>query len=232
MSKLIKLVSVKAGSLKFYKYLLDMRPIDEHVVSRYRQSMRVGEVFPPLVVDIKTNRVISGNHTLAAFLEEYGKNKPIAVELHSFKDPEDILTVFAQKNVGHGLQLTGFTCKAITQAMVGIKMTHAQIAQILHMPMSKIVNMAGELVMVIGSNKNGIKYRKLLPVKNGLDHMVGQAMTQAVYDEHVEKDMGVDASQLVDQLYRWVDHNLIDRTDANIVNALVSLRRMLVRKGY
>lgn len=232
MSKLIKSVRVKAGSLKFWQYLLGMRPIDTHVVSEYRQAMRVGKVFPALIVDVETKRVISGNHTLKAFLEEYGKNKPIAVEFHSFKNLEDILTVFAQKNVGHGLQLTGFTCKAITQAMIGIKMTHAQIAQILCMPVGKIIKMAGELVMVIGSKSNGIQYRKLLPVKNGLDHMVGQTMTQAVYDEHVEKDMGVDARQLVDQLYRWVDQNLIDRTDASIVNALVSLRKLLVRNGY
>jgi len=224
-------MQVEIRKLKLDKRLLEMRPIDPCVVSRYRQSMRTGDKFPALIVDKKTMRVVSGNHTLTAMKQEFPPSTKVEVELRSFAGKADMLTVFVETNIKHGHEFSGFSRKLIMAEMLRLKMSLADIAKAFHVPVEKVQMIGNQVVMVLGSAANGIKYYPQ-PVKRGLESMHGQIVTQAQYDDHYEKDVGMSAVQLACQLIRWLNNKWIDTSKPTVKATMAELKSALDENGF
>jgi hypothetical protein len=61
------------------------------------QAMRNGAQFPPPIVD-ETNRIISGNHRVTSYCQEYGSEHEIDVIVESFPDEAAVIRKFAEEN--------------------------------------------------------------------------------------------------------------------------------------
>jgi hypothetical protein len=78
-------MKAKLDSLQQAQWVLDIRPVDAFVVSRYRQAWRTGAAFPPIIADKATREIISGNHRWQSAMDEFGPDfvhttqKPVAV---------------------------------------------------------------------------------------------------------------------------------------------------------
>lgn len=64
-------MKTKIGKLNFDPHLIELRPINEHVVSRYRQAYRAGEDMGQPVIDRETMTIVSGAHRVMALTQEY-----------------------------------------------------------------------------------------------------------------------------------------------------------------
>lgn len=93
-----------------------------HTVERYADAMRAGDVFPPIVVETGTNKIVDGVHRwkAAKLLLEDGKgfDGMIAVEFRGV--PENIPTKLyaASLSARHGDRLSNGDCKSLARELV------------------------------------------------------------------------------------------------------------------
>lgn len=212
------------GSLTFDELLTEMRPINEFFVSRYRQAMRTGANFPPPIVEKGTLRIVSGNHRVSAYLEEYGEDHEIEVIERKFKSEAEVLRVFAEENSRHGNPLSGYTQKFIAQRLLSLGDTPEEIAAALNIPVQKVATLGGMNVVVVGSGK-----RQMKPIKHGLEHKAGATVQAKAYEAHQKQDRGISARSIARQLVRWIDNGWIDMDDASTLDAMEELRQALGR---
>jgi len=194
----------KLNQLKRDAAILDLRPINPLFVSRYRQAMRAGDVFPPLIIE-KDGTIIGGNHRYEAYLAEFGAEHEATVELRKYPDAASRLEDAIRDNVKHGCALDGITRKRAVLALAGLGRTPEAIASLLGVSAKRVEELAGLSVIVIGG--------KTEPIKRGLEHMAGREVTAAQYDAHRHQDRGVPAAQSARQLIRWIDNAWIDWND-------------------
>ena len=194
------------------------------MVSRYRQAMRIGAQFPPLIVDKQTREIISGNHRYTSALAEYGEDHLIDVDMVAFKDRAAQLRCMADENAKHGMPMDGITRRRVALAMVNAGMSADEVAKVMNVPVNTL-NKWGEMtVLVIG---RGGKPTRPVPVKGGIDLDQVKRMTEPQYDTHMEHDKGVEARHMAQQLTRWLDNDWINWNDDRNVEAFDALKEAL-----
>ena len=221
-------MNIAVGKLKFDAQLLDIRPIDAHVVSRYRQYMRNGSKFPDIVVAAAShNTIVIGNHVATAVLEEYGKNHVVTVTVVPFASRAAILRAVAESNVAHGLPMSGITRTKLRDAMLAAGLSYADIATSMQTTEWHVQNW-GSLPVI------GLLNRKAtavdMPIKEcGISPSV-RAATAQQYADHIQKDVSVPPELLAKQLTRWLRAGWVDLTATNVRAALHALRVELNRR--
>ena len=210
---------MKVGKLIIADWAIALRSIDIHVVSRYRQAMRTGAKFPPVIVDKKTLEIISGNHRVTAYLAEFGEGYDIEVDLQSFKSHAEQLRVMAEENAKHGMLMDGFTRRKIAAAMIDEGIDTANVAAIFNVPVQVIEKWGSQTVFVIGKGA--------MPVKFGLDTDTVTKVTKEQYKEHCAKDYGVQARCMGAQLCRWISAGWVNMQDEQTAATFAELKGLL-----
>jgi hypothetical protein len=211
---------VKVGELIVDPKLTELRPINLVFVSRYRQAYRTGAVLPPLIVEEGTNRVVSGNHRLHALLAEYGPDHETTVVSKRFSGELEVLKEFAKENATHGNPMDGITRKRIVAALLDMGAPVEEVSGLFNVPVRSLKKWGEHFVGVVGENGT----QRLVPVKRGLNPAPGTTLTEKLYEEHKQKDRGVTAVELADQLLRWLRNGWVEPT-GDIVASLGELRR-------
>ena len=210
---------MEAGKLIIADWAIALRNIDSHVVSRYRQAIRTGAIFPPIIYDNSTKEVVSGNHRLSAYLAELGEGADIPAEGKRFKNHAERLRVMAEENSKHGLLMDGFTRRKIAAAMIDEGITAQDVASTFNVPVQIVEKWGTQTVFVIG--------RGACPVKNGLDTDTVHKITAKQYDEHVGKDYGVQARSIGAQLCRWIGAGWVNFEDKQTAATFAELKELL-----
>ena len=216
-------MEVKISDLVIDPKLVEIRSINPYYVSRYRQAMRVGAQFPPIIIEAETNRVVSGNHRVSAYLDEYGGGHVIEAIVETFPDEAAIIRRFAEENTRHGYPLSGISQRAIIHILLKHGDSPETIAPVLNIPVQK-VNMLGQMsVLVVGKNKR----KEMKPIKHGLEHISGRKVSPKQYEEHRKSDRGVPLVHLARQIQRWIDNGWVDMTDMTTLSVLTDLYESL-----
>lgn len=200
-----------------------LRKIDAHTVYRYAKAIRAGATFPPIVLDGATHAVISGNHRLAAYQMELDPESDIVVKCCSFKSKADRIKYFVEDNAKHGLPLDSFSQKKVIQALINEDVSHKEIAVLLQVEERNIEKIAGQTMVVIGDTGE----TQYLPIKAGPDLEPGSVISKEDYDIHEQRDMGITAKNMAEQLVRWLDKGWIDFSKGGNAEALYSLQEAL-----
>jgi hypothetical protein len=141
-------MKAKLDSLQLAQWVLDIRPVDAFVVSRYRQAWRTGAAFPPIIADKATREIISGNHRWQSAMDEFGPDFEIPVEYKTFKSRADALRVMADENAKHGEPMDGITRRRLTCAMLVEGITEKEVAAILGVPVTRLERWGEQSVTV------------------------------------------------------------------------------------
>lgn len=206
------------GELKFSDKLIALRSIDVHTVSRYRQAMRTGSKFPPMIVNAANNEVVCGNHRLTAYMEEYGDDYIVDVDARKFKNYVEIIKLFTTDNVKNGRPLDSFTRQKIAIALAEAGEDLEAVAALLNVPVSNLQDWGGRTVVVIGTDKQ----RHVEPIKRGLVVPKG-TMTEAQYKQHTSTHIGMTVKSLADQLSERIENGWIDVNDEEEIKSLERL---------
>lgn len=201
----------KIGELFVDPKLIELRNINIFFVSRYRQNMRSGSIFPPMIVEAKTNRIISGNHRYYAYLAEYGEEHEVPVIIKKFKNEKEVLEEFVKENSTHGWAMDGKTKKKIFHALIEVGASNDEIAKLFNIPVKGIEKLGDIDALVIG--ENGRAEHK--PIKRGLNVPSGE-MTERQYIEHDKKDLGRSPLALAEQIIRWLKNGWIEKNESNL----------------
>lgn len=218
---------VKVGELKFSEELLSLRKINPFVVCKYRQAMRVGDEFPPMIIDKATNEIVSGNHRATAYLEEFGEDYLVPCEFETYASEADKIKRFAEENARHGMALDGISKRAIAIKLSGLGTSPDDIAKIFGVSVKSVLEWGEQSVYVIGNTgKTGMK--TLEPIKNGLpDSVRGTTITREEYGEHRNVDLGIPDHRLAEQLVRHLRSGWVNMDDDRTRDAMENLKAEL-----
>jgi len=201
--------------------IVDLRPVNQLFVSRYRQAMRNGDKFPPLVID-QNDAIVCGYHRRDAYLAEYGEDHAVEVVKRTFSSEAERIEEAIRDNARHGNPMDGITRKRAVLMLTELGRDPEAIGRLLGISCKRVEEMAGMAVLVIGG-KYG-KRGKSEPVKRGLEHMAGRKVTEDQYEAHKKRDRGVPAAQSARQLIRWIESGWIEWSDESTFDAMMDLR--------
>lgn len=219
-------MKAKLDSLKQADWVLNIRPVDSFVVSRYRQAWRTGAMFPPIIADKTTREIISGNHRWQSAMDEFGPDYETAAEFRSFKNRADALRVMAEENAKHGEPMDGITRRRLTCAMLTEGITEAEVAAILGVPVTRLERW-GEKSVTVQIGKKSVAR----PVKEGIDVEAVKEMTGEQYEEHIERDQGMTARHMAAQLARWLRNGWVNMEDDKTAAAMKELKAAIREAG-
>jgi len=208
-------MKMETGQLKQSKVLTEIRSVNRVTVSTYRQHMRAGAKFPPIVIRKGTSTIVSGHHRHAAYLEEYGKNHEVEVIAMPFDSDGDMIAFAVKQNMEHGLPMDGITRKRAMSKLLTLGWTKEQLAQLFGISCKRVEMLGGEYVVVRG---------EAMPVKAGLEHLHGHTVKAADYEAHIKRDVAMPAWNQAAQLARWLESGWVDLKDERNVAALKTLR--------
>jgi len=208
----MKKQKIKLSALKMDQNLLSIRKVNPVFVSRYRQNYREGAVFPLIIVEEGTHRIVSGNHRYTAMLQEYGEDHRVEVILRKYESEKDVLIDFAKENAAHGNPIDGWTKKLLIQSLFKEGCTEDEVSRIFNISVRRIEQLGSEMVGVtIGKKKDDTVENK--PVKRGFNPE--RDITPKEYEEHTKQDRGLPLGQKVSELQRWLNDDLIAHTESN-----------------
>ena len=215
-------MKLKIKNINQCEQILNIRPVNPVFVSRYRQSMRNGDQFPPLLID-QDNQVVSGNHRYQAYLDEFGPEHSVEVERRKYKDEASRVEDAVKDNAKHGNPLDGISRKRAILRLSELGKQSDSIAQLLGVSVKRVEEMAGQTVMVIGGDRK----RHPKPIKRGLSHIAGQSVSASQYQQHEKHDRGVNAVFMANQLTRWLKNDWVNIDDPKTYEALTHLQTAL-----
>jgi hypothetical protein len=206
---------IKLSKLTIDPGIIDLRPVNDVFVSRYRQAMRQGATFPPLVVDT-TNNIVSGNHRFEAAWQEFGSDHAFPCIVRRYPSEAERIEDAIRENANHGNPMDGITRKRAILRLTELGRSASAIASLLGVSAKRVEELAGISVVVIGGRTQ--------PVKRGLEHMAGRSVTPEQYDGHRQQDKGMPAASIANQLIRWIENGWIDWTDETTRDAMTRLQ--------
>jgi hypothetical protein len=217
-------MKTKIKDIKLDPVILELRPVNQFVVCRYRQAMRNGDRFPDLVID-QDMSLVCGYHRQEAYLQEYGEEHTVDAVKRAYKSEADRIEDAVKDNARHGMPLDGITRKRVICKLAELGRNEEHIAKLLGVSVKRVEELAGFTVIVRGVGK-AVSRR---PVKAGAESIVGTKVRADEYEEHIEKDLGIDPGRCANQLIRWLKNDWIDQNDEKLVESLRVLRGLLER---
>ena len=202
---------------------VQVREVESVTVSEYRQAMKLGAIFPPIIVDSKTNRLVCGHHRYAAYRGILDPKDKVPAIFEAFENDAAIIRRAAKDNALHGRPLDTWDKKRIVLRLQELGDSQESIAEVLGVTISRIEHWAGMTVCVRG--KDGQEHDE--PVKRSWESMVGQTVTQAQYDAHAHGDMGIDAYRVAGQLLRWLKVCDVSQMDEQTKTRMIDLSKQL-----
>jgi hypothetical protein len=215
-------MKIKLNQLTESEEILGIRPVNDVIVSQYRQAMRAGAKFPPLIVEKigKQFQIIAGNHRFGAYVAEYGEDHEVETDVRRYKTDADRIEDAIRDNSKHGLRLDSITRKRVVCRLSQLGRSSESIAQLLHVSVKRIEDMGGMTVVVRGQ-------KNPQPIKHGLEHLAGTSVTETQYKEHTAADRGVPAYTQAKQLTRWIRNGWVNMEDPKTATAIAELREVI-----
>jgi len=191
---------------------IQVREISTNTVSEYRQALRAGAKFPPLVIEKGTNRAVCGFHRYYTFKGVLEPTATVDCIFETYKTEADLIKRAASDNSKHGRPLSTWDKKRVVMRLGDHGVDKDEIATVLSIPVKKVEEWAGMTVVVVGGTGKK-QMRRSEPVKHGLEHMAGKEIPENQYEEHADRDRGVPAKNLAASLTRWINNGWIDTDD-------------------
>lgn len=232
---------IKLEDLVFDENLIALRKINDQIISQYRQAYQTGANMPSIVIEKKTNRIVSGNHRVKAMLKVYEPDHEISVIVKEYASEKALLLDAVKENSEHGYPLDGISRKGLACALRNQGATAEEMSSAFAIPYTKIETwFEGTAdvmnVMTIGKNIHQQTMVENLPGHDspyGTTAMPvkrhgpsGRTVTTPQYKEHMDKDLGLPLGQLAYQIVRHIKNGWVDRTPQNLT-ALVELKQAL-----
>jgi hypothetical protein len=183
-------------------------------VQRMVDAFRAGAVFPPLVVEAKTNRLIDGRTRYETYLR--CAVTEVDCRQKSYPTEADVYADAVRLNTTHGQPLTNYDVRSAVARLEQLHYPHEQIAEVVKVPVERIA----ELIKGFAHDQAG----DLLALKGGLAHLRGETLTakQVTAQRHYGGAKGV---FYVRQVILMIENNLCpkDGPFASELERLVTL---------
>lgn len=220
------------------------RRINNLVTRQYKEAMDFGDVFPVMVIEKETNKLVCGFHRHAAYCASFAHNKTatdekmVRVYKITFTSNKERYIYAIESNVENSAKYNSYEeGKIILTLADTYNLNISDIGRIMRKENEYINKVYTMSVTVRGVDKTNVrttrgkgdkrapsKWRE--PLKGGAKHLAGKTVTQKEYEEHAQHDNAVkpivkikDLSKLLKRKGDW-----INKQDEYTITALEELR--------
>jgi len=205
-----------------------VREVNTFVTSRYSESMRAGEIFPPITID-KKNRLVRGHHRVHSYKTVFEPDHEIECEVSKNTNDADLIMEALEDNCRHGEPLTTWEKKvAVLRLVNDYKKDIETVSKIVGVTIGRIEEWNEMTVVVTPEPEDVNKKNHVASIKKGAEQMKGKVVTRKEYEKHEKNDLGVNPRFLLGRLISlfsrkgdWVPYD--DKT----FDAAVILRDLL-----
>lgn len=146
--------------------------LDTFHVSRLRQALAVGAVFPPLILEAVTHRLVDGRNRIEAYRQAGIKTADIIEK--TYASDADLFADAVRLNAEHGKPLDHFEIRSAVAKLAEFGFTRERI--------SEAVRVSPERIDEIRKGFAQAPTGEPVALKGGLRHMRGAALTQRQMD--------------------------------------------------
>jgi hypothetical protein len=174
----------------------------EFNVQRLALAGETGATFPPLVVEVKTHRLVDGRHRYEVYKRK-GVAKVEVVE-KKYADEAELFADAVRLNIGHGQTLDQYTIRNAIVRLQQYGYKREQISEVVRLPPESIE----KIERGFASNQQG----EPVALKGGLSHMRGETLTPQQQDVN-RKYSGGKATFHLQQLCRLIEADMWPRSE-------------------
>lgn len=187
--------------------------------SNLASALRAGCKLPPIVVDRESKRIVDGFHRRRAYLQVFGPDARVPVELIDFADETEMFCTAVKLNTAHGLPLQEIEKRKIVLRLQDNGIEDEAIATTLHIPVDKVEKIRIKVATVVKGNGESIRVE---PLKRSVFHFQGRTMSES--QAKAQKSApGTSYVLLISQLREALREELINREDGRITDELRAL---------
>ncbi len=206
---------LKLKQIKIDPELQALRPTNYFFVSRYRQAMRSGCVFPDIVVHSiskTTYAIISGIHRYLAMLQEFGEEYETRMSVAESPTKIERLEMFAKDNADHGNPLDGIQRRSIATALLKAGADEGHVANIFGISVARLEKWGENNVLVYDkSTKETVEK----PVKDGFEPP-NNTIGLNQWKKHRAMDHAGSLAVKANEIIRWLDAKHVKPNDENV----------------
>lgn len=210
--------------------------VDTTNIARLADVIRSGnDADLRVVADKASKRIVDGFHTRRAYIRVLGKEATVPVEWRHYSNDAELYADAARLNAKHGKPIMG---SALTHALfrgIDLGLEEASLADIFGIRKEKVSEIVKlRMGHVRKPTLNGKKVTKssvraqAIPLKNSVRHLWGQN-PEFTPEQAKAHDAGPGTPQWlsIKQVADYIEHGLIDLSDARVVAQLDRLRNAL-----
>lgn len=210
-----KVVRIKVAELVIDYNLYPRQRIDSYHVNEMVESLKAGVIFPPVVADNESKRVVDGFHRCAALQRLYKEKAEVDVRLYKYASEAEMYKEAMRLNSAHGRNLTSYDKAHCILRGRELGLSDESIATALRMTTDRISALIGE---------RWTADKEVLKATMG--HMAGKTLTQE-QKEFLPKAGGMDQLFYINQVVALVETDSIDWGREQVVKTLRRLYEVL-----
>jgi len=213
-----KTTRIPASKVVLDYNLYPRHQVDDTAVARLVDALRAEEALPPIVVDAKSMRVVDGFHRVTAYQRFAGPDAKVPAEVHTYSTDAEMFADAVRRNARHGRPLSRYDlARCITRAME-LKLDPETI--------TRCAAISADTYDRIVRHKLATHRGRPVALKRTLAHFAGQPIAKATASAN-RRLGGMSQLFYVNQVLILLTNDLVDESNANLMEALQRLHRAL-----
>lgn len=218
--------NVSAASLILDFNIYPRQDFSRQRVNYYSEAMEAGAVFPPIVVDESSYRVVDGWHRLKAVQKFGGEDALIRTDFQVFNSEAELFLEAMRLNAANAQPLSREDQVHCIVVGEQLGLSREQITGTLSLPDHRYSELK---VTRVATQGQGLTPAAQIPLKRTTRHWAGQRLTptQITYNE---KAGGLPQTYFVRQVIFMLESDADDKNDAALQELLRRLFELLEQK--
>jgi len=205
--------------------------IDSYHVSEMVEAMNAGTVFPPIVFDKKTSKVVDGFHRISAFRKL--KIQEVEAIGKKYKNEGDLFLDAVRYNSSHGRNLTTHDKIRIITLAEDFGIDEKTLTSVLQITKQRYDTIAPRKAFTVDdierfsvNKKSGKLKGRMIPLKRTVAHKEGEELTEAQADV-MDKIGGMDQSFYINQVILLLENDLVNVGSEKLIERMRILKNLL-----
>ena len=188
------------------------------VIARYKNAIRSGDKFPPIVVALFNEKyiLVDGAHRLEAYKQLKGFEH-VGVEVLTNLTEEEIYVEAVKRNNTHGAQFSYQETNNIILRLQDLGYDNVKISELVKVPATEITNFLARSVVTTSVGNR-------FPLKPTLRHLVKNGEVESKVEQDQESYSAISQMSILDEVISLIENKYINLNDERIVKRMVILK--------
>ena len=211
-------MKVKIVTLTLDYSLYPRHYLDEQTVNDYIHALKAGAVFPPIIADRKSNRVVDGFKRHKSHSRFYGDDGEIEVVFRTYRNEGELLLDAIRLNTAHGERISHHDLKRCVILCEAFKLSEKDMTTALNITADRLEALRAQ----IHSTRSGDR----IASKQASVHLLDVPLS-AKQVKGVEKAGGNNQAFFVNQVIIFIESGILDRANEGLMERLEYLSGLL-----